>query len=851
MNLEKRLGTIGYPSALHFYEFYPFFKTFFKEIGWNVKPSQETNEKIVELGEELAPSQTCLAQKIAYAHTSLLIDDPGIDKVFIPAFISGEEYDAKCNTHMCVYVQANKDLQLAVFGDKLEKKAVMPVLEFRRKKRWITYEQLLEVANELNPYLSQQDVSKAIDKSFAALNGFRAGLKKIGMEAIQKAVSRKEPLFVLLSRYYVARDPRLNSSIDKIVQEKGFDCISMDMLPFESLVEGGEFKKLHPDVYWSYHMKMLAAAHYVREHPFLKPICITCFPCGPDSFIKDELKYILGGNMLVIKVDSADSSANTRTRVESFINTIINSNQYQKVMGNKKKLENPLVLYNPLTEDKERILLLNLMCDHGHVFGAALRSRGVPAFCFEPNNEETLLTGKKYTDDGACIPCAETGGHFYRSIITGKVRLDRPDIVFDSCFAKENPGLFYRTKTKKGIDIVETDFDPKRFAFFQGTTDGPCRYGRYINEQAGKTIEIYRKELTKSMAEKGKRIEEILSSPEYNENPFRFFTLNSDNSYSLEGLGFMERIKLQKDFWKAVRTMDILQKAVRIQRVKERVLGDTDEIYERTLRQLCSRIERKMDYTDVLYKTAKGLMSIPIKEVEPIFDQVVGEVYVRLNEHINNNVVRALEAAGIGAVVAPFGSWVKYVSARYLKDLEAMRKNAGLLEKFSMFFDSYLIRKKLHYQQGSEEKIELPFLPITGIFPESHIDEIVSEGKKYLDFAFTGEAIISAAELSLAMQHGFSGALNLMPFTCMPSNVVAGLESKIRGNNQSFPINHFEYDGSPDMSYEDKLAAHIYQVQKYFEKHANEIKALQQRHLQQALKVYSEKADKQMRVDLG
>ena len=841
---------IGYPGALHFHEFFPFFRTFFQELGLDVVTSEPTTDKTVAIGDELALSQTCLAQKVAYAHTQTLLEDPEVDKVFVPTFVSGEGLSGNPSSQMCVYVQGNSGLQISRFGKSLEDKIVAPVLEFGKGKEKRLNQQLHAMAHDLNPSKSTSQVDQIITNSIQSLENFGRQLREIGNQAIQEANEKGDPLFVLLARYYVARDPRLNNGIDKIVQEKGFNCISMDMLPLESAAKTSEFNKAHSNLFWAYHQRMLAAAHIIRGNEFLKPIYVTCFPCGPDSFIMDEVNSVLDGRMLTIKVDSADMAANTRTRVESYVNTILSAKGKQSKP--KKGLEDPLLLYNPVGKGPNgRTVLLNLMCDHGQTVAATLRSKNISAFCLEPNNEETLLEGKKQTDDGACIPCAETGGHFYKAIRTGKTRLDRPGIVMDSKLRKKL-GPYSRVQTPQG-EVLEINFNPKDFAFFQGTTAGPCRYGQYLHQQARKTRELHQRKVIAKGLGQGKELQEILESDEYQQNSIRFFTLNSKNSYALSGERFTEGIRSQAAFWKHLRAVDILQKVRNIQRVKEATVGDVDEIYEETLRGICRRIERKKDYMDILYTAAAKLTSIPTRDVPPVFGQVVGEIYVRQNEHINRNVVKSLEQESVGSIVSPFGLWIKYVTGLHLSDLRTQQSRTSITspgEKLKLARDIATTKARLWYQENSERKLELPFLPITGSFPDPLLDEIMTEGRKYIDPAFTGEAIVSAAELSLAMGHGFSSALNLMPFTCMPSNVVIGLEPRIRGENEHFPIAHLEYDGSRDATYEDRLSVHAFQSHKYFEKHADQILATQRHHQEQALKTYNKKADSKRRIRL-
>ena len=67
-------GTIGIPRVLNFYENYPFWAVFFRELGFRVVLSPQSTRKIYELGIESIPSESeCYPAKIAHGHVSWLI----------------------------------------------------------------------------------------------------------------------------------------------------------------------------------------------------------------------------------------------------------------------------------------------------------------------------------------------------------------------------------------------------------------------------------------------------------------------------------------------------------------------------------------------------------------------------------------------------------------------------------------------------------------------------------------------------------------------------------------------------------------------------------------------------------
>jgi len=78
-------GTVGIPRVLNMYENYPFWFTFFTELGYRVVLSPESSRKIYELGIESIPSESeCYPAKLAHGHVSWLINQK-VDFIFYPA----------------------------------------------------------------------------------------------------------------------------------------------------------------------------------------------------------------------------------------------------------------------------------------------------------------------------------------------------------------------------------------------------------------------------------------------------------------------------------------------------------------------------------------------------------------------------------------------------------------------------------------------------------------------------------------------------------------------------------------------------------------------------------------------
>ena len=84
-------GVIGIPRVLNMYEDYPFWFTFFTELGFSVKLSPVSSKKIYEEGMESIPSESvCYPAKLAHGHIMDLIND-GVKRIFYP----GVPYERK------------------------------------------------------------------------------------------------------------------------------------------------------------------------------------------------------------------------------------------------------------------------------------------------------------------------------------------------------------------------------------------------------------------------------------------------------------------------------------------------------------------------------------------------------------------------------------------------------------------------------------------------------------------------------------------------------------------------------------------------------------------------------------
>ena len=78
-------ATVGLPLALHYYDQMPLWHTFFTELGFAVKFSEESTRGTYYKGQSTIPSDTvCYPAKLTHGHIESLLEK-GVDFIFYPA----------------------------------------------------------------------------------------------------------------------------------------------------------------------------------------------------------------------------------------------------------------------------------------------------------------------------------------------------------------------------------------------------------------------------------------------------------------------------------------------------------------------------------------------------------------------------------------------------------------------------------------------------------------------------------------------------------------------------------------------------------------------------------------------
>ncbi len=425
---RRKRGRVGLPIALHFFEYYPFWRAFFETAGFTVVRSGLTTGAIAEEALELFQAETCYPIKLVYGHIDSLLQR-NLDYIFLPSLIKVSDQndsDDDGGGYICPYVQSigsqvRTRFDFAAAGVKFVSATISlshSVSSLRQKMK--------ALSSEFG--LSDKEFNSAVDAGLKAYGDYRKAIRDTGEEAFRN-IGDDEKALVVVSRPYNGYDPRLSLELPDKIRTLGFKAIPIDFLPRDE--DESEF----PYMYWSYGRRILRAADYIRKHPNLFAVYITSFGCGPDSFITHFFrKQMAGKPYLQLELDEHSADAGMITRCEAFIDSL----RFYKYM--------PPVTGFSVARDEfkafEKIIYIPNMCDHAYALRASFERYGLNAEVLDEPDELTLEYGKKFTSGKECFPCVITTGD-----IVKKIRSD--------------------------------GFDRKRSVFFMPGATGPCRFGLY------------------------------------------------------------------------------------------------------------------------------------------------------------------------------------------------------------------------------------------------------------------------------------------------------------------------------------------------------------------------------------
>lgn len=784
---------VGLPRVLFFYELLPFWTRFFRELGWEVVFSPPTTPEIAARSAEGAGAETCFPVKLVYGHVLSLLEQ-GVDRVFFPNLINrpGPLSGYEQNYH-CPFIQAAPNLAsvaLEMTGRQV------PLLQLPIHLLW---NEALEVElRHLSDRLgvSLRELKRAWREAEEQQRVFEQARRRRGEELLADLPEGTYGA-VLVGRPYNTADPGVNAGLPLKLRRLGVVPIPIDCLP----LDGIETTDLCGNMYWYSGQRILAAGRLIQRDPRLQAIYVTNFGCGPDSFLLSFFREAMQDKpFLELEVDDHSADAGLVTRCEAFFDSLaMRDGRGRREKGasglavshrvgvpagqlcaSVAQREGPWVCgggpSNPggshrLRAGQDRLRVrrntpsvrprgaegsaaggdggtarktyVPYMCDHAYILAAAMRYHRLPAEVLPPSDEETLDIGRSLCLGRECLPCFTCLGDIVRRA--------------------GHPG-----------------FDPAASAFLMPCTGGPCRFGQYHYLQRHILDRLGLHEM------------ELLSP-------------SAENAY--QGFGDSP-IKLRRLIWQGIVAVDLLEKLLHEHRPYEQVPGSTEELYGELLQRVIEAIEAGggRRTVAVMREAARRFGRLPVGEQNgrPIIG-LVGEIYLRDNPFINQDIIRWVERLGGEVWIAPMMEWFYYVNYCLHLFTRVTRRHG---DRIKVALVDWI-------QHWDERRLLRPVAPYLRNAHEPPTAELAAMARPYFDPVMGTEAVVSVGKAVDFARRGLSGILNLLPFTCMPGVIVTGLSQRIRKDQRQIPWLDVIYDAQGETNLHTRLEAFLYQAQQF------------------------------------
>jgi len=760
--------TIGLPFVLFYWETLPFWKNFWRSLGFDVLVSPESTRSIYESGLHAVTSDTeCFPGKLVHGHIRWL-EGHGADRIFFPSISTMKSENTEpTSVSMCGIVKGFP-LVIRNSDNPAERGRVLydaPVFF------WYTDEdrerQLAAFMKETFG-LDKRTVRKAIRQGDAAQKTYRDKLLAQGRKVLERVESGEERAVILAARPY-QNDDLVNHNIPEMFTKEGISVLSADSIPG---LEAIDLKNSRLDVVNNYHARMLSSAIYAAQKENLEYVQIVSFGCGHDAYLSDEIirmmKEISGKTPLILKVDESDIRGPLSIRIRSFLSTV--EMKYRKQADAGEKGAEADADFPPQTRDiselrpgvpkadrhrpgevrplsdpypqkfrKEDIedavvFVPNTSHAFSRLMAAVFAAQKLETVPLPIGRERAIELGKRYVHNDICFPAQV--------------------VIGEALQAMEDPRYKGRKK-----------------AVMMGKYIGCCRLTHY-----------------------GALLRKALDDAGYADVPI---ITNDDVDYHDLHPGFKLNLQAAIKIAFALPMIDALEDLLRKIRPYETVKGSAEAAFDRAIDTLMdtvqkggiSRMKKGFDRAVRLMKDVAYDRSSPRPRV-----LIVGEYLLNFHPGANHDIELYLEKNGFEIVEAKMADviqktyFVRRAQAREygVKKSIAERTYLDLVER---------IFNLSHEFVESVAKIHPLFEPA------AKLCDVARASDPIIPHAYdSGEGILIPAEIIERAREGVRAFVILQPFGCIPNHVVGrGISKRLKAMFPDIQLLPLDYD--PDVSF--------------------------------------------------
>lgn len=446
-------GIVGIPRVLNMFENYPFWYTFFTNLGYQVILSPQSSHNLYELGIESIPSESeCYPAKLAHGHVSWLIKQ-NVKFIFYPCIpYEQKEIDKTNNHYNCPIVTSYaENIKNNVEEIKTEN------IDFRNPFMSFENEELIakRLVEEFQAEIPAKEIKAAVSAAWAEMKTARLDISKKGEETIAYLKATGKHGIVLAGRPYHI-DPEINHGIPELINSYGIAVLTEDSISHLGTVE----RPLIVMDQWMYHSRLYAAASYVKDTDCLDLIQLNSFGCGLDAVTTDAVWDILSkANKIytVLKIDEVNNLGAARIRIRSLLAALRVRDQ-KHFHRNIESAAFKRVEFTAEMRKDYTILCPQMSPIHFDLLGPALSSCGYNFVVLDNDNKSSVDIGLKYVNNDACYPSLMVVGQIMSAVLSGKYDLQKTAIIISQtgggCRASNYIGFIRRALDKAGFSFI-------------------------------------------------------------------------------------------------------------------------------------------------------------------------------------------------------------------------------------------------------------------------------------------------------------------------------------------------------------------------------------------------------------
>ncbi|MDW8801253.1 acyl-CoA dehydratase activase-related protein [Clostridium sp. A1-XYC3] len=451
---DAKRGQVGIPRVLNMYENYPFWFTFFTQLGFRVELSPRSSKQVYELGIETIPSESaCYPAKIVHGHIVSLVKK-GVKFIFYPCipYEQKEQVEAD-NNYNCPMVTSYPEVIKNNMDILKEEniKFMSPFLPLDNKNRLI--KRLFDELREFN--IPKSEIAEAVRKAYEEDRVVKEDIRQKGKEVLEYLNETGKRGIVLAGRPYHI-DPEINHGIPDIISSYGMAVLTEDSVAYFGEIE----RPLRVVDQWVYHSRLYAAASFVATQENLDIIQLNSFGCGLDAVTTDQVQEILNSYekiFTVLKIDEGSNLGAVKIRIRS-LKAALEERDAREFKPHKITLLDERVPFTKEMKKNHTILCPQMSPIHFQFLEEAFKACGYNLEVLPSVDKKAVDEGLKYVNNDACYPSIIVVGQLIEALKSNKYDLNNISVMISQtgggCRATNYIGFLRKALKDAGMPQV-------------------------------------------------------------------------------------------------------------------------------------------------------------------------------------------------------------------------------------------------------------------------------------------------------------------------------------------------------------------------------------------------------------